>query len=150
MLNFRYKLGMMDNSHSTYQIRWPFSIKRNRGAAIAGMLLLVLPVLFITGVIFKHYLQMDLGIFTSVYDWILAMDRKHGNNSILNWLIRFLLLGGPFIALLINFLAVFRRRSSASFKLSYKWINLLVIISGALLCILFLSYLLAENLFPSA
>lgn len=138
----------MEKSDSTYQIRWPFSIKRNRAAAITGMILLVLPVLFITGVIFKHYLQMDLGIFTSVYDWIIASDRRYGDDSVLNWLIRFLLLGGPFIALLLNFLAVFRRRNSASFKLSYKWINLLIIVSGALLCILFLSYLFAENLFP--
>ncbi|MCM8568614.1 hypothetical protein NE848_04440 [Gramella jeungdoensis] len=113
---------------------------------VTGAILLVLPLLFLTGVIFKHYLQTDLWIFTSVYDWIINADQKYGDASFMNWVIRFLLLGGPFIAFLLNFVFIFQRRKTASFSLSYKWINLLIILSGALLCFLFLGYLMMENL----
>ncbi|MCG9970951.1 hypothetical protein [Christiangramia crocea] len=142
----------MKNTPSPYQIHWPFKIRIKRPGhrfpVILGVILLILPFLFLTGVIFKHYLQIDMWIFTSVYEWIVNSDQKYGDASIVNWTIRFFLLGGPFIAFLLNFLLIFQQKKTASFSLSYKWINLLIILSGALLCIIFLSYLMMENLMP--
>ena len=142
----------MKNVHSSYEIQgsirgWMKSPGR-KFVLIAGILLLILPFLFLTGVIFKHYLQTDLWIFTSVYEWIIGADQTYGDSSLMNWVIRFLLLGGPFIAFLLNFLFIFQHRKTASFSLSYKWINLLIILSGALLCLIFLGYLMLENLMP--
>ncbi|MDX1542943.1 MAG: hypothetical protein R3214_03280 [Christiangramia sp.] len=140
----------MKNFHSSYGNQWPFKLRMvgpgRKLITITSLVLLILPFLFLTGVIFKHNLQTDFWIFTSVYDWIILTDQKYGDASLMNWIIRFLLLGGPFLAFFINFLFVFQYRQSASFSMSYKWINLLIIISGAFLCLIFLSYLIMENM----
>ncbi|TBW30001.1 hypothetical protein [Gramella sp. KN1008] len=141
---------MMKKSHSSYRSHRLFKLRTGsqgrKITTITSLVLLILPLLFLTGVIFKHYLKTDLWIFTSVYEWIILSDQKYGNTSPVNWIIRFLLLGGPFLAFFINFLFVFEYRRSASFSMSYKWINLLLIISGAFLCLIFLSYLIMENM----
>ena len=142
----------MKNAHSSYDIQEHFKgqIKGpgRKFVVVAGLILLILPFLFLTGIVFKHFLQTDLWIFTSVYEWIIGADQKYGDSSLMNWLIRILLVGGPFIALLLNFLFIFQQRNTASFRLSYKWINLLIMLSGALLCLIFLGYLMLENLIP--
>ena len=135
---------------SQHQQAFRVTLLNTRKSAYAGILFLILPLLFLSGVIFKHYLQIDLGILTSVYVWIGEVDRKFGDNSVLNWIIRLLLLFGPVIAVGINLLSITHVRYEKatqevvlSFKL--KWLNIgIILISGLFFSIFFL-YLVAEN-----
>ena len=119
--------------------------------ALVGVILLFLPGLFLSGVVLKHYLQIDFGIFTSVYEWINSMDQQYGDGSILNWVIRAALTLGPLIAIVINLLSILHFRIEKaqkeiilSFKL--KWINWLVILVSAAIFMVFFLYLLVENI----
>ena len=89
-----------------HQQQFRLTILNTKRSALAGIGLLVLPVLFFAGVIFKHYLRIDLGIITGTYEWIAQLDATYGDLSILNWIIRILLLFGPVIAIFINLAAI--------------------------------------------
>jgi len=95
---------------SQHRREFRLTLLNTKKSAILGLILLILPLLFLSGVILKHYLGMDLGILTSVYDWIGELDQKYGDSSILNWIIRLLLLVGPLVAIGINVLAILHLR----------------------------------------
>ncbi len=135
---------------SSHQKEFRLTILNTKRSAIAGTLFLLLPFLFLTGVIFKHYLQMDLSLFTSVYEWIGEVDRKYGDNSILNWVIRILLLFGPLIAIGLNLLSILHVRYERSSKeiitsIKLKWLNLSIILGCGLIFAIFFLYLVVEN-----
>lgn len=127
------------------------TLLNTKKSALVGILLLILPFLFILGVIFKHYLRLDFEILTSVYTWIGAIDHKYGDGSILNWIIRFLLLGGPLLAILINLISVMHIRFEKSRKeiiisLKMKWLNWIIIAACSMIFTIFFLYLIMENL----
>ena len=111
--------------------------------------MLILPLLFFSGVIFKHYLQIDLGILTFVYEWIGDIDQEYGDSSILNWVIRFFLIIGPLIAIRINLMAILHIRYEKHQKeivmsLKFKWLNWIIIITCSTIFAIFFLYLIIE------
>ena len=119
-------------------------------SAIVGILFLILPMLFLSGVLLKHYMQIDFGIFTSVYEWIGDIDRRFGDHSFLNWVIRILLLFGPTIAIAINLLAILHIRYEKKPKeivmsIKVKWLNWIIILVCTLIFSVFFLYLVVEN-----
>ncbi len=127
------------------------TLLNTRKSAILGALLLVLPLLFLSGVILKHYLQIDFGILTSIYEWIADLDQKYGDNSLLNWVIRILLLFGPIIAIGINFLSILHIRyekvnREIVMSIKLKWLNWSIIIFCSIIFLVFFSYLILENM----
>ncbi len=139
----------IDVSHHQKEFR--VTLLNSRKSAILGLFFLILPLLFLSGVILKHYMHIEFGLLTSVYHWIGTMDEKYGDASILNWIIRFLLLGGPLIAIGVNLIAVTYIRYEApskelllSFKL--KWLNWTIIAVCSVAFIIFFSYMIVENM----
>jgi len=135
---------------SLHQQQFRLTVLNARKSAIAGVVLLILPFLFLSGVVLKHYLQIDFGILTSVYEWIGQLDEQFGDNSLLNWLLRAFLTLGPLAAIAVNLLAVTHasidkttRELIISFKL--KWLNWLIILLCTSVFIIFFLYLLIEN-----
>ena len=115
-----------------------------------GLLLLILPFLFISGVVLKHYLHIDAWIFTSIYEGIVELDQKYGDASIWNWFIRGLLIFGPLVAIILNLMSVTHisfikshQELVISFKL--KWLNWLIILFCGLIFSIFFFYLIIEN-----
>lgn len=136
---------------SSHKSEFRVTLMNTRKSAIAGGLFLILPFLFLSGVILKHYLNIDFGIFTSVYEWIGRQDRMYGDSSLINWVIRILLLFGPLIAITINFLAILHVRYESHSKeiimsIKLKWRNWLIIIVCSAVFLVFFSYLILENL----
>ncbi len=126
------------------------TLLNTRKSAILGALLLILPLLFLSGVILKHYLLIDFGILTSVYEWIGDLDQKYGDSLPLNWLIRILLLFGPLIAIGINFLSILHIRyekvnREIVMSIKLKWLNWSIIIFCSIIFLVFFSYLILEN-----
>ncbi len=135
---------------SRHQREFRLTLLNTRKSAILGAILLILPLLFISGVIFKHYLQIDLGILTSVYEWIGDIDHKYGDNSVMNWIIRFFLIIGPLVAVVINFLSIFHIRyekvsREIVMSIRLKWLNLAIILFCSVIFLIFISYLILEN-----
>ena len=135
---------------STHQQEFRLTLLNTKKSAVFGVALLILPLLFLSGVILKHYLQIDFGIFTSVYVWIGQADQKFGDKSVINWIIRGLLLFGPLVAIGINLLSVIHIRYEKAQKeilmsIKLKWLNWLIIIFCSLIFFTFFLYLIIEN-----
>jgi len=121
-----------------------------RKSAAFGLVLLVFPFLFLSGVILSHYLQLEIGILTSVYLWIGELDQQYGNESWMNWVIRLLLFAGPLAAILLNLLSVthisyFKPGKELIISFKLRWLNWLLIIFCSSVFAVFSIYLLIEN-----
>ena len=130
--------------------QFKLTLLNTRKSATFGILLLIIPFLFLSGVILKHYMGVNFGLFTSVYEWIGDMDQRYGDRSVLNWLIRALLIFGPAIAVVLNLLAVThislnRQHQEILFAFKLKWLNWLIIGACSLVLLIFLIYAIAEN-----
>ncbi|HMC01896.1 MAG TPA: hypothetical protein VKN14_12745 [Flavobacteriaceae bacterium] len=135
---------------SNHQKEFRLTLLNTKKSSILGLILLILPLLFLSGVIFKHYMQIDLGIFTSVYEWIGDIDRKYGDSSVLNWVIRILLVFGPLAAIAINLISILHVRYEKTQKeiimsLKVKWLNWTIIAVCSIVFIIFFLYLTIEN-----
>ncbi len=135
---------------STHQQEFRLTLLNTKKSAILGIVLLILPLLFLSGVILKHYLQIDFGILTSVYEWIGEIDHKYGNNSILNWTIRILLLFGPFVAIGINLISILHMHYEKATKeivisLKLNWLNWTIITVCSTIFVIFFLYFVIEN-----
>jgi len=135
---------------SEHQRVFNLTLLNTRKSAIAGVVLLILPLFFLTGVLFKHLMGLHIPILTGIYEWIGEMDRSYGGNSILNWAIRFLLLVGPLLAIGINFLSVIHIRYEKTTReiilsLKLKWLNWTIIILCSFIFMVFFLYLIVEN-----
>lgn len=133
-----------------HQREFRLTLLNTKKSAITGVILLVLPFLFLSGVVLKHYMQIDFGLLTSVYEWIGTLDQKYGDHSILNWMIRVSLTIGPLMAIVLNLLSVTHIRFEKvnkelvlSFKL--KWLNWTIISVCTIIFLIFFFYLLFEN-----
>lgn len=133
-----------------HQKEFRITLLHTKKSAIAGAIFLILPFLFLSGVILKHYLHIDLWLLTSVYEWIGDLDRQYGDNSIINWIIRILLLFGPLIAIGVNLLSITHIRYEKTAKeivLSFKlrWQNILIILICTIIFSIFFIYIILEN-----
>lgn len=135
---------------SNHQKEFRLTLLNTKKSAVIGAFLLIFPLLFLSGVILKHYLQIDFGIFTSLYEWIEFVDQKYGDSSLLNWIIRVLLLFGPLVAIGINLLSVLHIRYEKAAKeivmsLKLKWLNWVIIAVCSAIFFIFFLYLVIEN-----
>lgn len=133
-----------------YQKEFRTRLLSTKKSAMIGVLLLITPFLFLVGVIFKHYLQIDLGILTALYEYIASLDAKYGDDSIINWVFRFLLLGGPLVAVLYNLFAIVHVRYEKNLKeviigIKIKWVNISIILICKIIFFIFVLYLIIEN-----
>ncbi len=121
-----------------------------RKSANIGLVLLAFPLLFFLGNVFKYQLGIDLGFIAVFVSWIGSLDTV----PVLNWIVRFLLLGGPAVAILINLLAIthfYSDKESNEFIVTFKlkWVNIFIILFCGLLLFLFMFYLMVENIKPA-
>lgn len=134
-----------------HQREFRITLLNTKKSAITGAILLILPLLFLSGVIFKHYLHIDLWLLTSVYEWIGDLDKQYGDNSIINWIVRIFLLVGPVIAIGVNLLSITHIRYEKTVKelvLSFKlrWQNILIMLICTIIFSIFFLYIILENL----
>ena len=50
------------------------TLLNTKKSAIFSIFLILTPFLFLLGVLFKHYLGINLGIFTAFYEWLIEID----------------------------------------------------------------------------
>lgn len=123
------------------------TLLNSRKSAHLGVLLLLLPFLFFFGNVAKYNLGIDLDFINLFLGWIISLDTV----PVVNWLIRFTLLGGPILAILFNLFAIMHMYSNHEthefiITLKLKWVNIAIIILCGLILLLFFTYLVVENM----
>ncbi|MFQ5640996.1 MAG: hypothetical protein ACE5IR_23715 [bacterium] len=138
----------VSSTHHKQQLK--LTLLNSKKSATFGFFLILTPFLFLFGVMFKYYLKIDFSIATFFYEWIAAID-PDSDSSIISWLIRFLLLGGPAIAVMINLFAILhfqfdRTSREIQVTLKLKWLNLAIVAVCSCILMIFFFYLLVENI----
>ncbi|MCH7512551.1 MAG: hypothetical protein IH947_01190 [Bacteroidetes bacterium] len=123
------------------------TLLNSRKSAHLGVLLLLLPFLFFFGNVAKYNLGIDLDFINLFLGWIISLDTV----PVVNWLIRFILLGGPILAILFNLFAIMHMYTNHEthefiITLKLKWVNIAIIILCGLILLLFFTYLVVENM----
>ena len=134
-----------------HQKEFRLTLLNTKRSSLAGIILLILPFIFLSGVVFNHYLEIHIPIIGHIYEWITDMDRQFGDNSALNWIVRLSLLFGPLIAGAINLMAITHIRWEKVQKeliISFKmcWQNVLIIGICFFIFSIFFTYLTFANL----
>ncbi len=85
-----------------------------------------------------------------MFDTIAAID-PNSDSSVLSWIIRSVLLGGPLLAIFINLLAILHFHYDKTAKeilitLKLKWQNITIIVFCSSVFMIFFIYLLVENI----
>lgn len=135
---------------SEHQRVFRTTLLSTKKSAVAGVLLLLLPLVFLAGLVMKHYLNLDFGFVTGVYNWIGELDNRYGDRSIVNWIIRFLLFFGPLVAIATNLLSILHVHYDASTReivlsIKVRLLNLFIVFMCSIIVLTFLSYFLVEN-----
>lgn len=133
-------------SSDSHQLQLKITLLNAKRSAGIGILLALVPCLFLAGIFLTRFLHIPFPGFSAVEEW---MSRK--DNSVwIKVLIPFLLLGGPLIALAFNLLAILhcevnQKAREVIVTIKIKWLNIVI----SLLCLLILSifflYSVGEN-----
>ena len=142
-------LGKEEINSDDIRELYKIPILKARTSSRIGIALVVFPILFLIGVLLENYLNIHGSIFSRLYHWITeeAPDR---DDSVVSWIIRFLLVGGPFIVLGINLLSVIHVMKNTARKeliitVKLKWWNLVLAALSGMIILIFIIYGLMEN-----
>ena len=133
-------------SSSAYGSAFKMRLLNTRKSGYLGIFLIILPIIFITGMIFKYNFGIELPVIYPLSSWIGEMDKV----ILLKYFIRFLLVGGPLMAFILNLLSILhlyydKERKELIFSVKISWFNLIIITVGVLIQIVFFLYLVVEN-----
>lgn len=126
-------------------------LMNSRISSRLSILFALTPALFILGVIFSQYLQIENTFLTGFYHWVVDLDQKYGDESVLNWILRFLILGGPAVIVFINLLSIThiyhnKEQKEIIFTFKLKWLSIIIVFFGLAFFLYFFGYLIVENL----
>jgi hypothetical protein len=131
----------------THKVQLKITLLNARKSANFGIILAILPVVFLGFIFLKYMLHLSIPAFTSFENWMSEKD----NNPLFKILIPLLLIGAPLLGLAINLLAILYvewRKNSGELLITIKikWRNIIIIIICLLLLACFLFYVVGENL----
>lgn len=154
MDNLEKDLDQLKHTHfestgTTSLIKVP--LLKTRVSSWVSWLFALVPALFLMGVGLNHYLGIAFTPLTGFYNWVNNMDQLYGDRSVINWIIRFLLLGGPLVIIFVNLLAILhvlyaREQKELIITLRMRARNILWIAISVLVFLLFAGYLVFENI----
>lgn len=117
-----------------------------RKSANVGIILIILPCLFLSGVILKYLLHLSIPAFTTLENWMAEIDK----NPSLKLVVPVLLVGAPLTGLAINLLAILhfdlnRKARELIITVKVKWKNIIVGLICLLILMCFFFYAVGEN-----
>lgn len=118
-----------------------------RKSSQIGLLFVLIPCLFLVGILIKYYLGVDFKLFSSLEEVMVSFDRI----PYLTWIFPFLLIGLPLISIIINSLSVThfyweRVRKELVITIKFKLINIAIIVISAAIIAVFLLYAIVEHI----
>ncbi|MEP6597137.1 MAG: hypothetical protein ABJA71_14385 [Ginsengibacter sp.] len=132
---------------ATHQVQLKITLLNAKRSARIGIILVIIPCLFLLAVLIKYFLHINLPSFSALEEWM--SDKNH--NVFIKILIPLLLIGAPFIALIFNLLAILhfnfeRKMNEFIITVKLKWINIFVSLICLLILFFFFLYAVGENL----
>lgn len=135
------------------EIRNPQSFKmallNSKRSSAIGFAFVIIPCLFLLGVVIKYILGIDFQLFSSIENAMADLDKHAG----MKWISPLLLIGLPFIGIAANLLAIThfdwnRKKKELMITIKYKLQNTIVLLISLAVVAVFLIYLITENLRP--
>ena len=132
---------------TTHQLQLKITLLNAKRSAGIGVVLVVIPCLFLLAVFMKYFMHINLPSFSAVEEWM--ADKNH--NALIKVLIPVLLIGAPFIALIFNLLAILhfsfeKKVNELIITVKLKWLNIIVSLICLLILFCFFLYAIGENL----
>jgi hypothetical protein len=132
---------------ATHQVQLKITLLNAKRSAGIGVILVIIPCLFLLAVLIKYFLHINLPFFSALEEWM--ADKNH--NVFIKMLIPLLLIGAPFIALIFNLLAILhfnfeKKVNELIITVKLKWINIIVSLICLLILFCFFLYAVGENL----
>jgi hypothetical protein len=118
-----------------------------RRSATLGVWFVIIPYFFLVAMLLKYEMNIDLGFL----NWVASLVQKIDNNRALWWIQPLVLFILPITGIAINLLSVTHFKwdavsSTIIITLKLRWINMVVMLISGLIMLIFVSYLVAENL----
>jgi len=115
-------------------------------SATIGILIVIVPCLFLFGIVLKYMLHFDLPSFTALEEWMARMDRQ----PLAKFLVPAVLIGAPIVGLAINLLAILHFEQRKEVKelvvtVKLKWTNIIVSLVCAAILFCFFLYAVGGN-----
>ncbi len=131
----------------THQLQLRITLLNAKRSARIGVILVIIPCLFLLAVLLKYFLHINMPSFSALEEWM--ADKDH--NVFIKILIPLLLIGAPFIALIVNLLAILhfsfeKKVNELIITVKLKWINIIVSLICLLILFCFFLYAVGENL----
>ncbi len=132
---------------ATHQVQLKITLLNAKRSAGIGIILVIIPCLFLLAVLIKYFLHINLPSFFALEEWM--ADKHH--HEFIKMLIPLLLIGAPLIALIFNLLAILhfnfeRKMNEFIITVKLKWINIIVSLICLLILFFFFLYAVGENL----
>jgi hypothetical protein len=141
------KMHKPEVESATHQLQLKITLLNAKRSARIGVVLVIIPCLFLLGVLMKYFMHISLPSFSALEDWM--ADKNH--NVLLKMLIPLLLIGTPFISLILNLLAILhfsfeKKVSELIITVKLKWFNIIVSLVCLFILFCFFLYAVGENL----
>ncbi len=136
-----------DIESPTHQVQLKITLLNAKRSANIGLILVILPCLFLAAVFIKYFLHIDLPSFSSLEEWMSKKDQ----NIIIKLLFPLLLIGAPLLALIFNLLAILhfdldKKANELIITFKIKWFNIFVSLICLFILFCFFLYAVGENL----
>src|SRR5712671_5934782 len=135
-------------SSRLHQKQLKLVLLNTRRSSWIGVVLIVLPCLFMFGVILKYGFTIDIPIFSSLEEYMAAVDR-----TVFRFVPPLILVGGPLAGLALNLLAVLhfqfdRQPRELQVTVKLKPVNLAIIGVCLFILAMIFMYVVVENGLP--
>jgi lantibiotic transport system permease protein len=131
----------------THQVQLRLTLLNAKRSAGIGIVLVIIPCLFLLGIFFTHHLHISNNFFRDTEDWMARKD----HSLVIKLLIPLLLIGAPLAALAMNLLAILHFELNQQLRelivtIKIKWFNIIISLICLLIVLCFFLYGVAENL----
>jgi len=141
------KMHKPEINNPTHQVQLKITLLNTKRSARIGSLLIILPCLFLSAVLLKYFLHINLPSFSALEEWMAKKDQS----VLMKALFPLLLIGAPILALILNLLSILhfsfdKKLNELIITVKLKWFNIIVSLICLLILFCFFLYAVGENL----
>ena len=122
------------------------ALLNTRRSSSIGFLFIILPCLFLAGILITHILGFNFPLFNQVEEQMAAMDKKAG----IKWITPFILIGLPITGIAANLLAIMhitlnRKTKEVIISIKYSPKNIIVLLISFVVSGIFALYIITDH-----
>ncbi len=125
-----------------------FALLNSRKSSLIGIFFIVIPFLFLFMQFLKEWFDLDFQFFSTFENFMSQLDKI----PLLKWIFPMLLVGLPVVTIIINSLSVThfyldKTKKELMITVKFKLINFILIIISICIVLVFLFYVVHENIY---